>query len=225
MAPAAAAAGAVKAYTRCQACTCMLGLDDNHTVGVCVDCAKRPEGKRLLAGLSLQRGAAPKLAPTPATPPAPAPAPVGAPRAFTVADKSLIKNCHAFMPPAQLLAILNERLHADLGPDAPDYTLEQLHAETTTQQHAATATDWSSLRQVLAIARRCGVLEQITPQVIDDFAVVFHLSSRPSFVVPSSTLRSSSSAPRRSRSPTTRPPGCGSSASARAAPARRTAGC
>ena len=33
------------------------------------------------------------------------------------------------MPRLQLLGILNDRLRADIGPDAPPYTIEQLHAE------------------------------------------------------------------------------------------------
>jgi hypothetical protein len=38
--------------------------------------------------------------------------------------------------------------------------------------------DWSSLRKLVAKARRDGVLERVTRQVIDDFAVVFSLNAR-----------------------------------------------
>ncbi len=50
-------------------------------------------------------------------------------RPFTVAEKGLIKKVHGFMPPQQLLEILNERLVCDIGQDAVLYSMEQLHAE------------------------------------------------------------------------------------------------
>lgn len=174
-------ANGLKVYTRCRVCSCALTRHDNYEFGACESCADRTEGKRMIAG--------DRKAPTPPPgdprytgPPQRKPDPPPAPpkkqaRAFTTADKSLIKNCHAFMPAAQLLGILNERMHADVGADAPDYTLEQLHAETSTQQQSAAASDWSSLRQTITIARRCGLLHEITPQVVDDFAVVYSLSS------------------------------------------------
>jgi len=158
-----------KVHVRCRICTCALGLDDDHTHGVCVDCRKRPEGRRLL-GQTLTPPAAASPPTKTATPPP------KTPRPFTIADRSFIRSCHAFMPVAQILGILNERMDADIGADAPDYTLEQLHAEIATQQASKAEDDWSNLRQVLAIARRCGVLEQVTPQVIEDFAVVYRLS-------------------------------------------------
>jgi hypothetical protein len=81
------------------------------------------------------------------------------------------------MPAAQLLALLNERLQANLGDDAQLYTLDQLHAEIQGLPAAgAPASDWSSLRQYLAKARRDGVLAQVNAQVIDDFAIVFALA-------------------------------------------------
>lgn len=98
------------------------------------------------------------------------------PRAFTPAEKSLIGKVHGYMPTAQLLAILNERLACDLGPDEPQHTMEQLYAEIGTEVPEG-GHDWSSLRKLVANARRAGTLAAITPQVIDDFAVVFSLSS------------------------------------------------
>lgn len=172
MSPAVAApvdASAPKVYTRCRFCTCALGLDDDSRTGVCLDCATRPDVKRAIAkGASSQASSA---APAPATPPP------AQKRPFSVAEKSLIKNMHHILPPADLLRILNDRLVADVGAGVPLWTLEQLHAETSTLQQAERAADWTGLREILRVARSCGVLEQITPQVIDDFAVCFQLSS------------------------------------------------
>lgn len=160
-------APAPRTYTRCKFCTCALGLDDDSAQGVCLDCATRPDVKRKLAA----------VASTPAIPrPAAAPEP-SQKRPFSPAEKSLIKHMHHILPPADLLRILNDRLVADVGAGAPLWTLEQLHAETSTLQQSDRAVDWAGLRQVLNVARRCGVLEQITPQVINDFAVCFQLSS------------------------------------------------
>lgn len=160
-----------RVYTRCQLCSVILGLDDDTGRGLCVDCQQRPEARRL--GPDGRPNTPRAATPTPAAPTKP----IDQARAFTPAEKSLIKHMHHVLSPVDLLKILNDRLQADLGAGVVLYTLEQLHTETSTLQQSERATDWASLRQVLAVARRCGVLEQITPQVIDDFAVVFQLSS------------------------------------------------
>lgn len=98
------------------------------------------------------------------------------PRAFTPADKALIRKVHGYMPAQQLLELLNERLVADQDVDAPCYTMEQLHAEIGDVAEPAGAHDWSSLRKLIAKARRDGVLAKVTRQLIDDFAVVYSLS-------------------------------------------------
>jgi hypothetical protein len=100
------------------------------------------------------------------------------PRAFTPADKSLIRKVYGYMPAQQLLELLNERLAADLGPEEPQHTMEQLYAELgEVDATPAEGHDWSSLRKLLAKARRDGVLDAVTRQIIDDFAVVFSLTS------------------------------------------------
>lgn len=98
------------------------------------------------------------------------------PRAFTPGEKSLIRKVHGYMPAQQLLDVLNERLVSDLGPGEPRYTMQQLYAEIGTSEAQTSAHDWSSLRKLLAKAKRDGVLELITREVIDDFAVVYSLS-------------------------------------------------
>ena len=100
------------------------------------------------------------------------------PRAFTPAEKALIGKVHGYMPAQQLLEILNERLLGDLGPDEVQHTMEQLYAEIgTVEASPVGGHDWSSLRKLVAKAGRDGVLDAVTRQVIDDFAVVFSLSS------------------------------------------------
>jgi len=100
------------------------------------------------------------------------------PRAFTPAEKALIGKVHGYMPAQQLLEVLNERLLCDLGPDEVQHTMEQLYAELgASEALPAGGHDWSSLRKLVATAKRAGVLDAVTRQVIDDFAVVFSLSS------------------------------------------------
>lgn len=99
------------------------------------------------------------------------------PRSFTVAEKALIRKVHGYMPAQQLLELLNERLAADLGPDETPHSMEQLYAEIGEADAApAGGHDWSSLRKLVAKARRDGVLRAVSRQLIDDFAVVFSLS-------------------------------------------------
>lgn len=101
-------------------------------------------------------------------------------RSFTAAEKGLIRKVHGFMPPQQLLDILNERLVCDLGSTAVPYTMEQLFTEIGSSGAGTSATghDWPSLRKLLAKAERDGVLATINEQVINDFAVVFSLNQK-----------------------------------------------
>lgn len=130
---------------------------DDRRVGLCAECQTRPEARRFG-----RTGA-------------PGPAAATAPAPFTAADRALIRATHGYMPAAQLLAILNDRLAAD-GRGARPHTLEQLRAEVQGLIDPSAGRDWAGLRQVLAAARRAGVLAAITPQVLDDFAGVFQLS-------------------------------------------------
>lgn len=164
-----------EAWSWCRLCTCTLRAaddlyeGDNFELGVCADCKDRPEAKRLGIGGTVKE----TQTKTGGSRNRPA-------RGFTPAEKSLISKVHGYMPPGQLLAILNERLACDLGPDASPYTIEQLHAEIGDASASAPegGHDWASLRKLLARARRDGVLEQISEQVINDFAVVFSLNTR-----------------------------------------------
>lgn len=157
--------GQPAAVLRCVLCGFALGgsHDDDEDGGVCADCRIRPEARRL----GMQKGAGRQGVRTSA-------------REFTEAERGLIRKVHGYMQPSQLLAILNERLACDLGPDALPYTMEQLHAEIGVSLEAPKdgARDWASLRKLLAAAKRNGVLEKIDEQVVHDFAVVFQLNAK-----------------------------------------------
>lgn len=142
------------AWTRCRGCGCALKPDrgDDLVTGRCQSCGQRPETAKLAAAKP-------------------------AARAFTDADRSLIRAMHGYLPPAELLRILNERMTADLGPGAPLYTLEGLHRAIGELGGAVRADDWSELRRLLAQARKSGVLEVVTPTVAEAFAVLFKLST------------------------------------------------
>lgn len=158
-------------YDKCRGCEVVLGLDDDRVNGLCADtCAKRPDVRRRLAATPLRSTAPPEKAPAPSVVAA------AQKRPFSVAEKSLIRSMHHVLAPADLLRILNDRLQADVGAGVPLWTLEQLHEETSTLQQVERAHDWTNLREILRTARSCGVLAQITPQVVDDFCVVFQLS-------------------------------------------------
>lgn len=101
-------------------------------------------------------------------------------RDFTPADKALIRRVHGYMPPLQLLGILNGRLAGDVGAGALLYTMDQLKAEiaSATAPGAVVGNDWGALRKLLAKARREGILDLINEQVINDFAVVYSLNQK-----------------------------------------------
>jgi hypothetical protein len=141
---------------RCRICGCSIDsdLDADRTILACGSCKARPEAQRLRN---------PQVS-----------------RTFTEAEKSLIRRIHGYLPPLQLLAILNDRLRSDLGPDAAPYTVEQLHAEIAALPGAKPGANhaWAGLRKLLAQAKQAGTLEEINEQVINDFAVVFSLSPK-----------------------------------------------
>lgn len=107
-------------------------------------------------------------------------APAQGTRDFPPADKALIRRVHGYMSPMQLLGILNERLACDVGHVENPFTIEQLHAEIASVSSAvpSSGNDWASLRKLLAKAARAGVLQLITEQTINDFAVVYSLNQK-----------------------------------------------
>lgn len=141
---------------RCTLCGCNIDSDPevDRAILACGSCKTRPEARRL-------RNPQPT-------------------RAFTEAEKSLIRKINGYLPPLQLLGILNDRLRSDLGPDAQPYTVEQLHAEIAMMPEAKPASDhgWAGLRKLLAHAKRAGTLDRINDQIIGDFAIVFSLSPK-----------------------------------------------
>jgi hypothetical protein len=146
---------------RCVLCGVELKTEIAIRIGLCDSCEKRPEARAKTVT------------------PAPRPQiPRGQARAFTVAEKSLITHLHPHVSAIDLLRVLNIRLVADLGPETPRYTHEQLHQEIRAQLGAEPTADgsWAGLRQLLEQARRSGLLDKITAQVIDDFSSVFRLA-------------------------------------------------
>ena len=148
--------GGLGAGQRCGLCGCNLDsdADADRTLPACGSCKSRPEAQRLRN-------------PQPA-------------RSFTDAERSLIRKIHGYLPPLQLLSILNDRLRSDLGPEAQPYTIEQLHTEIAAMPgtRAVGNNGWAGLRKLLSQARRGGVLDRIDEQVINDFAIVFSLSPK-----------------------------------------------
>lgn len=163
-------------WTDCRLCGSRLIYDrerfnrkDNLKIGLCAECQGRPEAARF--GVVQPAGA---TAAGPARPVMPPPGP----RAFNGAEKALIRACvKNYMPAAQLLDILNQRLVADVGAVAVPFTMEQLWEEAKGVLELSHSQDWTGLRQVIAKARKSGLLATITPQLIDDFCVVFQLSA------------------------------------------------
>lgn len=173
---------------KCRICGCRLGAEeqDDFEARLCQSCQGRPEAKRLGIAVSapIIPGHADRIIPAPS-------------RGFTAAEISLISKVHSKMPAQQLLDLLNERLACDLGPDAVQYTLEQLQRhidvfvinggasrkedgsrEQGNGRLGATSRDWASLRKLLGEARRSGVLANVSEQVVIDFAVVYSLSPK-----------------------------------------------
>lgn len=170
----------VRPSIRCRLCTCILGTedDDDESLALCGACKRRPEARRL--GLSQLRDVPPSRAASALPAPAVGSGPLTPAREFTEAERALIRKVHGFMPAQQLLALLNERLACDLGPDATPYSMDQLHgqigsfaAPVPTGGHG-----WAAQRKLIAQARKAGVLNAVTEQVIDDFAVVFSLNPK-----------------------------------------------
>lgn len=102
-------------------------------------------------------------------------------REFSQAERALIRSVHGFMAAEKLLDLLNDRLAADRGGNAPRFSMAQLHAEIATITGAKPsdgALDWAGLRKALASARSSGVLHQIDEQRIADFSIVFGLNAK-----------------------------------------------
>lgn len=113
-------------------------------------------------------------------PPAINPLPQSKPKyGFGASELALIKRLHAIMPAVKLLELLNERRRVDGGAEAVGITLEELQDQIgTLVAPDGSGVDWAALRKLLAAAHRSGVLDAITEQVLDDFAVVFSCSPK-----------------------------------------------
>jgi len=170
----------VQPSIRCRLCTCILGAedDDDESLALCAACKRRPEARRL--GLPQLRDVPPSRATSGLPVPSVGSGPLTPAREFTEAERALIRKVHGFMPAQQLLALLNERLACDLGPDATPYSMDQLHAQigSFAAPVPSGGHGWAAQRKLIAQARKAGVLDAVTEQVIDDFAVVFSLNPK-----------------------------------------------
>jgi len=163
-------------------CICGAGLNaeegDDFEKRLCGDCELRPDAARRVKASSAGRASTKVVNGFPEN--------RNAGRSFTAADKSLISKLHGHMPTRRLLDVLNDRLVCDIGDGALLYTMNQLHAEIAAFTAANPASgaapagghDWASLRKIMSKAVRDGVLEQISEQVINDFAVVYSLNPK-----------------------------------------------
>ena len=159
---------------RCRQCDARLDSSRGDFINrrICAECRKHPTYRESLAAMKLATGQIERP-------------PQGLrggqyARAFTVAERSLVRKVHGFMPAQQLLDLLNERLYADLGQHAIAYTMDQLQAELACQLAATPTSDWAGTRKVLANARHSGLLDLITTEIMEDFAVVFQLTPQQS---------------------------------------------
>ncbi len=143
----------------CKLCRCGPLLETEQKRGLCADCQQRPEAKKFLTPAPPSNGNGAK--------------PHGMPRPFTAADVALIKSLAHAIPALDLLRLLNHRLVADLGGDAPRYTMAMLDTAVAAIRKPESAEDWGGLRRLLAEARTTGLLATITAQTIKDFAVVY----------------------------------------------------
>lgn len=103
------------------------------------------------------------------------------PRPFKPADIGLIRSLHNTMPAAQLLRVLNNRLMADIGADAPLYTMKMLTdqiGELIGSHEVIGVSGWADIRKLIAQAAKDGTLARCTEQTIHDFAVVFQLNEK-----------------------------------------------
>jgi hypothetical protein len=171
----------------CRLCTFALKREDGDDLeaGLCSSCKRSPDATALELAAATTASAPAVAAAEPfahmvtAVTGGKLPVP---PRAFSEADRALIRRIGAFMAPQKLLNILNERLACDIGSDDVAFTMDQLTAAIQEAHGGGDPTalgrDWPSIRKLLAQARRAGVLDQVNEQVISDFAVVFQLNAK-----------------------------------------------
>jgi hypothetical protein len=154
------APAAAETFLRCQLCTVLLNEKngDNKQTGRCRD--------HLHTSAPTKKPAAPASTTGAAAPPP-----------FSAAEVSLIATIGVHLPATELLKLLNDRRVADRGPGVALVTLEHLQRQVQTLRSTSADGGWSAQRRFLAKARASGVLQLLTPQVIDDFAIVFRLSA------------------------------------------------
>jgi hypothetical protein len=159
---------------RCRACGSSVGhgYGDDLARQICGYCITQPLGKHLLARDAMQKSATSASRVV-------IDGKVLEPKAFTPAEKSMIRRLWTLMPAQQLLDILNDRLQADRGEAVVLHTMAQLEEEIgPAMPRPERPGDWAGMKKLLAHAARQGILGRISEQVIEDFAVVWSLNSK-----------------------------------------------
>lgn len=172
-------AQAAASQSKCRDCgVSNVGTDPSWDFenGICSDCTQRRVDRRRLARRTATEGAGDVSArlgalqrpPTPQFP------------ALTAAERSLISRLKTSLSVGRLLGVLNDRRAADGNDDYPLLTHAQLGAILASTNEAVpgarTGGDWAALRKLLRSADRSGLLQRISPQLIEDFAIIYSLS-------------------------------------------------
>lgn len=149
-------------HLRCQLCANAMSSKDGDDLelGACARCvATRPAKVE-----ELRRRADSKAGAT-----------AGSGQEFNEAEKALITRLGGLTPLPKLLQLINDRRQAD-KPGSPLFTIQQLQDEHDRITSRPTDSGWVVMRRLLRDARETGVLQKVTAEVIDDFAIVYQLT-------------------------------------------------
>lgn len=94
---------------------------------------------------------------------------------FNDAERALITRLGGLTPLPKLLQMINDRRRAD-KPDGALFTAAQLQDEHDRITSRPKDSGWVVIRRLLQEARASGVLQKVTSEVIDDFAIVYQLT-------------------------------------------------
>lgn len=149
-------------HLRCQLCANAMSSKDGDDLelGACARCvATRPAKVE-----ELRRRAGSKAGAT-----------AGPGQEFNEAEKALITRLGGLTPLPKLLQLINDRRQAD-RPGCTPFTLQQLQDEHDRITGRPKDSGWVVMRRLLQDARKTGVLQKVTAEVIDDFAIVYQLT-------------------------------------------------
>jgi len=151
-------------HLRCRLCASALSSKDGDDleIGGCARCKVKKPAKFA----ELQKRAAPTGGRSSAA---------TAEHQFNDAEKALITRLGGLTPLPKLLQLINDRRQSD-KPGSPLFTIQQLQDEHDRITSRPTDSGWVVMRRLLRDARETGVLQKVTAEVIDDFAIVYQLT-------------------------------------------------